>query len=75
MSEKDHRELLDALKAHKGPVLLSGYDSCMYNDALHGWYREEITTYTQVATKRKEVLWMNFEPVGQISLFKEATNA
>lgn len=75
MSEKDHAELLDALKAHKGPVLLSGYDSCIYNDALHGWYREEITTYTQTATKRKEVLWMNFEPEGQISLFKEEHHA
>ncbi len=72
MSDGDHEDLLAALKAHKGPVLLSGYDSCMYNDALRGWYRKEITTYAQTATKRKEVLWMNFEPMEQISLFEEA---
>lgn len=27
MTDKDHRDLLDVLKAHKGPVLLSGYES------------------------------------------------
>ena len=62
MTDADHMDLLDALKAHKGPVLISGYDSGLYNDALRGWYREETTAFAQTATKRREVLWMNFEP-------------
>lgn len=65
MSDKDHVELLEALKAHKGPVLLSGYDSPLYNDALAGWYREEVSVLAQTATKRREVLWMNREPENQ----------
>lgn len=69
MDERDHVELLEALKAHRGPVLLSGYDSELYNDDLHGWYRDEATTYAQTATKRREVLWMNFAPQGQMKMF------
>lgn len=69
MTAEDHADLLDLLKAHKGPVLLSGYDSDLYNDALRGWNREEIDVLAQTATKRREVLWMNFDPPGQQKLF------
>ncbi len=69
MTDADHRDLLDALKSHKGPVLLSGYESQLYNDALKGWYRDEVAAYAQTAKKRREILWMNFEPFGQKSLF------
>jgi len=60
---------LDAALAHKGPVLLSGYDSDLYNDRLRGWHREEITCYTQSRSKKREILWMNYEPEQQISIF------
>ena len=69
MTDHDHLDLLNALKAHRGPVLLSGYDSPLYNDALQGWYRDEVTVYAQSATKRREVLWMNFEPSRQMTMF------
>ena len=69
MTSNDHENLLDALLAHKGPVLLSGYDSPMYCDVLRGWHREEIGVRAQTATKRREILWMNFEPAGQMKMF------
>ena len=69
MQEKDHNDLLDVLLAHKGYVLLSGYDNALYNDRLRGWHREENVSYSQVCSKKREILWMNFEPAGQISLF------
>lgn len=69
MTDADHAELLDALKAHKGPVLLSGYESQLYDDALRGWHRAEAKAIAQTATSRKEVLWMNFEPLRQETLF------
>lgn len=69
MTDKDHMELLEVLKSHRGPVLLSGYDSKLYNDALKDWYRDESGAIAQTATRRREVLWMNFEPSGQESLF------
>ena len=70
MTNSDHADLLDALIAHRGPVLLSGYDSPMYRDALRSWRREEIDVRAQTATKRRGVLWMNFEPVEkQLKIF------
>ena len=69
MSEGDHVELLDLLKAHKGPVLLSGYNSGLYNDSLRDWHKETINTRDQRTGKKTEVLWMNFEPEIQQSIF------
>ncbi len=68
MDDMAHSDLLDVLIAHRGPVLLSGYDSILYNTRLKGWYREEAVSYSQVCSKKKEVLWMNFEPEGQMSI-------
>ena len=69
MTDAEHQDLLDVLKAHRGPVLLSGYDSSLYNDALRGWHRDEVSALTQTSKKRREVLWMNFEPHIQEKLF------
>jgi len=70
MTDRDHEELLDVLLSHRGPVVLSGYESEMYRERLRGWHREEVGCYTHSGTKKQEILWMNFEPVGQMSLFK-----
>lgn len=71
LDDKGQNDTLDVLLAHKGPVLLSGYDNDLYNDRLKGWHREEIDSYSQKSTKRREVLWMNFEPDKQLSLFDQ----
>ena len=60
-----HEELLDALLDHKGPVLISGYDCPLYQDRLRGWRREEAVSYSQAASRKTEVLWLNLEPDGQ----------
>ena len=69
MDDKQQNDLIDVLLAHKGPVMLSGYDSALYNDRLSGWYREETTCYSQVSSKKREILWMNFEPAGQTNIY------
>lgn len=61
MTEQDHVELLDALKQHKGTVILSGYPSEMYDRELVGWSRIDHKSYNQLAGQRTEVLWCNFE--------------
>lgn len=68
MNDEEQNNLLDVLLAHKGPVVLSGYDNKLYNDRLSGWYREETTCYSQVCSKKREVLWLNYEPVKQMRL-------
>lgn len=69
MEDDQQIELLEALLRHPGPVILSGYDNELYSNYLQGWHREDTICYSQIATPKKEVLWMNFEPPQQISLF------
>lgn len=61
MTEQDHVELLDALKQHKGTVILSGYPSELYDRELAGWSMIARKSYNQNADQRTEVLWCNFE--------------
>jgi len=68
MSEQDHIELLDALKQHLGPVILSGYPSEMYDRELKRWGRIERKSYNQLAEQRTEVLWYNYILPGQMSI-------
>lgn len=68
MDDKDHEELIEILKAHKGPVLISGYRSQLYDDMLRGWHREEKVGNLRTNRKKEEVLWMNFEPNRQMNI-------
>lgn len=68
MDDKEHEELLDALLAHKGPVLISGYENELYQDRLCMWRKETTENCCQSTEKRTEVLWMNFEAGRQLSL-------
>lgn len=72
MTDQDHEELLETLLQHKGPVVISGYSSAMYEDYLKDWHREECMNYAQNAKPRREVIWCN-QKVGnavQLSFFK-----
>lgn len=59
MSEAEHVELLDILNSRRGYVLLSGYPSALYDDALRHWRRIETATHADGALARTEVLWIN----------------
>ncbi len=72
-TNQQHEELLVSLLNHKGPVILSGYESDLYNDFLKDWFVMKQETKVGITTDKKsartELLWMNFEPNRQISLF------
>lgn len=68
LDDKGQNDLLDVLLVHKGPVLLSGYDNDLYNSRLKGWHREETVSCSQVCSKKREILWMNFEPDKQMRI-------
>lgn len=54
MTDADHEEMLEALRDHQGPVLLSGYDNDMYNDILQGWTKTRLSLLQKkVSTERK----------------------
>jgi DNA adenine methylase len=65
MGEEDHRQLLDALLACQGKVMLSGYPSPLYDAALAGWTRHTFDLPNNAAGgarkgRETEVLWCNF---------------
>ena len=68
MDDKGQSDLLDVLLVHKGPVILSGYDNGLYNARLKGWHREETASHSQIHSKTREILWMNFEPTMQMRI-------
>jgi DNA adenine methylase len=73
-SDTDHRALAGALGRCRAAVVLSGYDSRLYDGLYHGWHRHEIRAHTGNAADSKarvEVLWSN-RPLGAVlTLFDE----
>jgi len=69
MDNAAHADLLEALLAHEGPVILSGYDNPLYQEMLKDWHQEQKESRTQSLMIKTETLWMNFEPERQMNLF------
>lgn len=55
----DHHQLLDAIRAHRGSIILSGYASPLYDDALARWTRKTADARSHHNARRTEVLWIN----------------
>jgi DNA adenine methylase len=65
MTEQDHRDLLEALRGCKGKVMLSGYPSALYDQALADWTRHAFDLPNNAAggptkARQTEVVWCNF---------------
>lgn len=60
-----HRELLEVLVDLPCPVMISGYDSPLYETALVGWNRHELVNQTQ-AGPIVEFAWTNFDPTHRL---------
>lgn len=60
LTDADHMSLLAFLRTLKGKVILSGYPSGAYDEALTGWRRIERKALADGAKARTEVLWMNW---------------
>lgn len=67
-SVNEHERLLLSLLSHPGSVILSGYDSDLYNDMLPDWSKIKMQAFDAIGKKRTEVLWLNFEPASQIGM-------
>jgi DNA adenine methylase len=73
MTEAEHVLLLNALNAHSGSVVLSGYAHPLYDSRLTHWYRFTTLSTTEHGNIREEVLWLNPKATRerQLSLFGE----
>lgn len=68
MGNADHKNLLDVIVNHKAKIIISGYPSKFYDNALKGWHKETHISRNQRNKQVKEVIWMNFEPSKQLEL-------
>jgi len=59
MTDDDHIKLLEVLKSHPGPVLLSGYACELYDNKLRYWMRKTHMAQAEKGLVREEVLWLN----------------
>lgn len=67
MTEADHEELLKEILRSKAKVMISGYESEMYNDYLKEWNRYTFNSCSEKGTPRKEICWTNYKDM-QMSL-------
>lgn len=66
VEDRQHIELLEALKEHPGPVILSGYENELYEKHLQGWMKLHKKALAEGGAARTETVWLNYEP--QISM-------
>jgi DNA adenine methylase len=59
MSEAEHRALLARLRSVTGFVVLAGYASQLYDEALPGWRRVHTQARADGGRKREETLWLS----------------
>ncbi len=62
MSDDDHAELLRSLIQLEGMVVVSGYETDLYNDMLRGWTSHRTLSRVSAAkgsALRTEVVWIN----------------
>lgn len=72
MTDRDHRELASLLHGIQGRAVLSGYRSPLYDDLFVDWRRVDADEKLCNSSKgkRRESLWMNFEPASNAKLFR-----
>lgn len=68
MTDADHEELLKAIIQSKAKIMISGYESDMYNEYLREWHKEYFQSCAEHNGSRTEVVWMNYEYYSQISI-------
>ena len=54
MTEEDHIQLLETIVHCSAQIMISGYDTPLYNDYLHTWDPEHIEIYSIVRPRNKE---------------------
>ncbi|SCJ70687.1 DNA adenine methylase [uncultured Flavonifractor sp.] len=72
VEDRQHIELLEALKEHPGPVILSGYENELYEKHLQGWMKLHKKALAEGGAARTETVWMNYEPQIEMEMMNDA---
>lgn len=62
MDDDGHKKLMELITNSRAKIVLSGYQSDIYNDALQGWHKDTIQSQVTSADKATEIIWQNFDP-------------
>jgi len=71
LSDEEHEDLLAFALKLRGMVMISSYESELYDRMLTGWKKEIKDTHADGANKRKEVLWIKPAPTNPTADVKE----
>lgn len=74
MTDGEHLAMLEALKRHRGMIILSGYPHPLYDEQLKDWYRISTPAAAEHGKQQIEVLWLNPKATGaqQLRMFTES---
>lgn len=67
MTDAEHYSLGEIIKTLRGKVIISGYQSTLYEEIYGDWNRVERHALADGASPRTEILWMNFKTEGLFS--------
>ena len=68
MSDVDHEELLKTALKCKAKIMISGYESELYNNYLKEWEKRYFKSCAEHGGSRQEVVWMNYRQDIQMSI-------
>lgn len=68
MSDVDHEELLKIALKCKAKIMISGYESELYNNYLKEWEKRYFKSCAEHGGSRQEVVWMNYRQDIQMSI-------
>lgn len=61
MSDTEHEELLKAIVNSRAKIMISGYESDLYNEYLKKWHKATFNSCAEHGKKRIEIVWMNYQ--------------
>lgn len=69
MGREEHEEMLETVLGSRAKIMVSGYESDMYNRYLKGWRKESFQSCAEHGKPREEVVWMNYSDGQQATIF------
>lgn len=66
MDRIDHIKLLNKIKDSKAKIMISGYQSDLYEKELKGWQKSGIGATANFGKQKREVIWTNYEHIEQM---------
>lgn len=61
MTDADHEELLKFISKCSAKIMISGYESDLYNRYLEKWNKMQFSSCAEMGARRVETVWFNYD--------------